>query len=33
MRYRFTTRAELRETGAFWHREDHGLLMPPRTAR
>lgn len=33
VRYRFTTRAELRSTGAYWDREDRGLLMPPRTAR
>ncbi|NMO90467.1 lipase maturation factor family protein [Actinomycetospora sp. TBRC 11914] len=33
VRYRFTTRAERRETGAFWHTEDRGVLLPARTAR
>jgi hypothetical protein len=33
VRYRFTTRAERRATGAFWHTEDHGVLLPARTAR
>jgi hypothetical protein len=33
VRYRFTTRAEKRATGAFWRREDQGVLIPPRSAR
>jgi len=28
-RYRFTTRAERRETGAWWHRTDVGEYLPP----
>lgn len=28
-RYRFTTRAERRASGAWWHREDAGELVPP----
>jgi hypothetical protein len=31
-RYRFTTRAERRETGAFWHRTRERQLVPPLTA-
>ncbi len=30
-RYRFTTRAERRETGHWWHRDPEGLLVPPVT--
>lgn len=32
-RYRFATRAERRETGQVWMREDRGLLVPPRLLR
>jgi len=32
-RYRFATRAEHRETGLVWIREDRGLLVPPVGAR
>ncbi|MFC4244846.1 lipase maturation factor family protein [Gryllotalpicola reticulitermitis] len=32
-RYRFATRAEHRETGLVWIREDRGLLVPPMTYR
>jgi hypothetical protein len=28
-RYRFTTRAERRATGEWWHREPLGMLLPP----
>jgi hypothetical protein len=30
-RYRFTTRAERREAGAWWHREPLGVLAGPVT--
>jgi hypothetical protein len=29
MRYRFTTRTERRETGAWWHRDDERELVAP----
>jgi hypothetical protein len=29
VRYRFTTRAERRATGAWWHRDDERELVPP----
>lgn len=32
-RYRYTTRAERRETGAWWHRELVGTYLPARDAR
>ena len=30
-RYRYTTWRELRETGAWWHREPAGEFVPPLT--
>jgi hypothetical protein len=32
-RYRFTTAAERRETGAWWHRELLGDYLPPVALR